>query len=35
MLPKCSRYEIDEYIPTAYKPTPATNNPTDGSQSIT
>ena len=35
MPPKRSRYEIDEYIPAAYKPTPAANNPTDGSQSIT
>lgn len=35
MPPKRSRYEVDEYVPAAKNPTPATNNATGSSQPIT
>jgi hypothetical protein len=35
MPPKRSRYEVDEYIPTANMPTATANNSTGGSQPIT
>jgi hypothetical protein len=35
MPSKRTRYEVDEYVPIAHNPAPATNNATGGSQSIT